>query len=202
MIDQTRLEKAIEDFQVRNFDRRYIGASISKLEVPMWATQKIASFMEKPKNFLVFLSKPGIGKTYMCAGLIEWALPKFHSVRYHREYNLLTRLRQGISEGEGDYLKALEFLADDDLVFLDDVGSGINPSRDKHRELEWRKEVFFSFLDQRYNSMKPTIITSNFSMKDFENIYSERVSSRLFAEENTVIQIFDDSIVDKRLLGM
>jgi hypothetical protein len=36
----------------------------------------------------------------------------------------------------------------------------------------------------------------------FETVYSERISSRLFATENTIISIFDDSAVDKRTLGM
>lgn len=158
--------------------------------------------MKDPKNFLVFLSKPGIGKTYLCAALTEWALETFRSLRYHRERDLLAKLRQGIADGDGDYAKALEYYIDDDLIILDDVGSGINPEKHTNRDLEWRAEILFSFLDYRYNSMKPTVITSNFSKRLFESVYSERIASRLFAAENKIITIFDDSIVDKRSIGM
>lgn len=202
MTEKTKFEKAVEEFQLRNFDQRYVGASISNLDLPEWVVEKIIKFMKEPKHFLVFLSKPGIGKTYMCSGLVEWALQKFRSIRYHRESKLLARLRQGISDDSGDWRESLQFLVDDDLVMLDDVASGINPARGKSRDAKWSEEVFLEFLDIRYHSQKPTIITSNFSKQDFENIYSWQVEDRLFSEQNTIIEIFDDSIPSKRKMGM
>jgi DNA replication protein DnaC len=145
--------------------------------------------MKKPSNFLVYHGAPGIGKTYLCSALTEWSLEQFDSRRYHKEEVLLRRLRLGISESKGEYLDQLQLLIDDDFVILDDVGSGINPERDSKRDLEFRREVFFSFLDYRYNCMKPTVITSNFSKDEFEAVYSPRISSRLFASENTIISI-------------
>ena len=162
----------------------------------------IARYMKSPKNFLVFVGNPGIGKTYLCAALTEWHLKTFRSTRYWRERDLLSKLRQIVGEGKSDYAVALEYFIDDDFLILDDVGSGINPEKHTYRDLEWRTEILFSLLDYRYNSLKPTLITSNFNKKMFEMVYSERVSSRLFAKENTIISMFNDSAVDKRTLGM
>lgn len=157
--------------------------------------------MKNPKHMLIYHGSPGIGKTYFCAALMEWALTNFNSFRYHNEKNLLSRIRKGINDGEGDYAQALEYLIDDDLIFLDDVGSSINPDKFSQKDLEWRREIFFNFLDFRYNCQKPTIITSNFNENQFNRVYSERICSRLFAKENTVISIFDKSL-DKRSQGM
>lgn len=157
--------------------------------------------MKDPKNFLVFIGSPGCGKTYFCAALIDWAFRTFNSRRYHKEEELLRKLRQGISEGNGDYLIALEYMIDDDFVILDDVASGINPDKVSHRDLEFRREVFFSFLDYRYNTHKPTIITSNLTRQQFKDVYSERIASRLFASENIIIEMFGDDL-DKRGKGM
>ena len=88
------------------------------------------------------------------------------------------------------------------MIFLDDVGSSINPKHFTKKDLEWRREIFFSFLDQRYNCMKPTIITSNFSKEEFEEVYSERICSRLFASENTIIYVPQGEMPDKRKMGM
>ncbi len=148
---------------------------------------------------LVYHGNPGIGKTYLCAALTEWSLVKFDTRRYWKEEELLKRLRIGISDGNGDYLQNLKYYTDDELVILDDVGSGINPSKESYRDLEFRREVFFSFLDARYNSQLPTIITSNFSKDEFLKVYSERIVSRLFSAENTIITVMDG--VDKRSLG-
>jgi len=135
--------------------------------------------MDSPKNFLIYYGRPGIGKTYLCASLVEWAFTKFNTIRYFNERDLLKRLRNGISEGSGDYLANLKLLMDDDLIIIDDVGSsGWN---------EWREEVLFEAIDLRYNSMKPTIITSNFNELEFRKIFHERFCSRLFAHENTLI---------------
>lgn len=195
-------DQRVREFQSRCFDQRYVGASLSGLEIPHWAAEQISNYIKNPKNFLVFLSKPGIGKTHFCSALTEWHLEAFRSSRYWRERDLLASLRQKISDGNGDYARALEYLIDDDIVILDDVGSGINVEKASFRDLEWRTEILFAFLDQRYNSMKPTIITSNFDKKSFETVYSERVASRLFAKENTIISIFDHSAIDKRTMGM
>lgn len=88
-----------------------------------------------------------------------------------------------MSMGNGDYLETLEYLIDDDFVIIDDVGSsGLN---------DWRKEVLFAAIDYRYNSMKPTILISNFSPQDFKEFFHERLASRLFSKENFVINIQD-----------
>lgn len=94
--------------------------------------------MKNPKNILVFNGSPGIGKTHFCSALTEWALKTFNSRRYHKEESLLRALRAGISEGNGDYLINLQLLTDDELVILDDVGSGINADKFTNRDLEFR----------------------------------------------------------------
>ncbi|CAB4133833.1 DnaC DNA replication protein [uncultured Caudovirales phage] len=162
--------------------------------------ETICSWMKKPEKILLYHGSSGCGKTFFCAALTSWCFDNFKSFRYHRDEDVLRRLRLGISEGSGDYLLHLQYLIDDDFIILDDVGSGINPEKFTNRDLEFRREVFFSFLDYRYNRQLPTVITSNFTKNDFKEIYSERIISRLFAKENTIISAFDGP--DKRQLGM
>jgi DNA replication protein DnaC len=162
---------------------------------------QILGFLKNPKNMLVYNGSPGTGKTYFCACLVEWCFENFSTFRYHREEDILRRLRNGISDGKSDYLMNLEYLIDDQFVMLDDVGSGINPKKVTHRDLEFRREVFFSFLDYRYRVGLPTVITSNFTRNDFKEVYSERIYSRLFASQNTIIERFGEGL-DKRQMGM
>ena len=192
-------EKQIAEYKLLNFGQRYREASLCKLEGNPLALEKIHNWMKNPQNMLIYHGTAGIGKTYLCAALTEWCFKKFDNFFYWKEEELLRKLRLGISEGKGDYLESLRHMIDHDIVILDDVGSGINPEKSSYRDLEFRREVFFSFLDYRYNSMKPTIITSNFSKEDFEQVYSKRITSRLFSSENLDIEIMDG--IDKRSLG-
>lgn len=144
---------------------------------------KFERWMKKRKNFLIYCGNPGIGKTYFCAAMIEWILDKFNSFRYWNESELFKRVRSSMDKFQGDYLETLKHLVDDEIVMLDDIGStGLN---------EWRKEIIFDAIDERYNSELPTIVTSNYSRKEFEDLFHPRLSSRLFADESVLIEILE-----------
>jgi len=98
--------------------------------------------------------------------------------RYWNERQLLTKLREAI-DTDHEYLQVLSLCIDDHYVLLDDLGSsGVN---------EWRKEVMFEFLDQRYASQLPTIITSNFTEEEIKINYGSRFHSRMFEKGTTII---------------
>lgn len=147
-------------------------------------SDKINGFIKNPKNFLIYLGNPGLGKTYFCAAIFDYAVRNFNTVRYWSEAGLLKKTRASIDQYKySDYLDYTELLIDDEFVIIDDVGStGFT---------EWRKEVLFFAIDKRYNSGLPTVITSNFSMKEFKDLFPERLGSRLNSSENCIIEIMD-----------
>jgi DNA replication protein DnaC len=144
--------------------------------------QKISNFLKDPKNFLVIIGEPGTSKTHFCSALAEWILTTFNSHRYWLEEKLHERLQEGFDSNEGSP-KTLKYLIDDHLIILDDVGS--------NGWSTWKEKVFFNFIDSRYNSTMPTIITSNLTRSEFYNTYEPRTCSRLFAKENLIIELND-----------
>jgi len=144
--------------------------------------------MSKPEHFLVICGGAGISKTHTCASLTEWILKRFNTSRYWNELKIHEALKNSWDSTSGDILK---YLIDDELVIFDDVGSG--------GLSDWKEKILMEIIDQRYNSMLPTIFTSNLFKSDFEKEYHPRIASRLFATENTIIEIFD--AVDQRTLG-
>lgn len=140
--------------------------------------------MKKKKNFLLYLGNPGAGKTHLCAALFEWALRNFSSFRYFTEKELQEYLRKIMIENGWDTHKELERLFDCDLIFMDDFG--------KLSHTEHKETMFFDAIDIRYNSMKPTVLTSNLSIEEFKKIYEPRLCSRLFNNENIIIESMND----------
>jgi DNA replication protein DnaC len=166
--------------------RRYDKASLSGLMMDPEKMNLISEWIKSKKNMLVYLGNPGCGKTYFCAALIRYCWPKFESCRYWNEADLIQQLHECVRDNQ-NYIKGLNHFVDDELIIYDDVGSiGFT---------DWRKEVFFEFLDFRYNSMKPTVITSNMTRKEITESFHPRVASRLFAKENTIIEVEE---MDKR----
>jgi DNA replication protein DnaC len=139
----------------------------------------------------VIIGNPGSGKTYFCSALADLAFRKYSTVRYWNEKKLMSRLRQAIDEDQ-DYGEVLKYCLDDEFVFLDDIGS--MPAND------WRKEVIFSAIDNRYSSALPTVITSNLTKKEFTDRYEQRTHSRIFAKENTIIELW--GFEDLRTTGL
>ena len=182
------LEQAVGREVLINYGKRYLGATLSSSCLPSWSQTKIIDYMGKPSNFLVICGGVGISKTYTCASLTEWILKNFNTSRYWNERGLQEALQNSWSSTSGNILK---YLIDDDLVILDDIGSeGFS---------DWKEKILMETIDQRYNSMLPTIFISNLFKSDFEDKYHARIASRLFATENTIIEIFD--AVDQRTLG-
>ncbi len=150
--------------------------------------------MEKPTNFLVYCGNPGLGKTYLCSCLIEWVMKRYgNDWRYWKEYNLLEKLRSSMDNQKGDYLQILKYMIDCEFLMIDDVGG-------TGKLTDWREEILTAIVDSRYDSMKPTVITSNFCQNEFLEKYHARIHSRIFAKENTIIEIPNG--VDFRLEDM
>ena len=127
------------------------------------------------------VGSPGTGKTYMCAAIAGEAIRTFNTVRCWKEQQLFAHLRDSI-ERYGDYSQALKYALDDEFCIIDDVGS--TPVND------WRKEVIFNCIDTRHSMGYPTIITSNYTREELCQKYEARTASRLFASENTIIDLF------------
>lgn len=168
----------------RLFGPRFIRATLSGILLNQSDTGKIMDWLKAPKNMLVMLGNPGIGKTEICAAIYDWIAHKSNeSVRYWSERKLFESLRTDIADGRGEHIQNLRSKTDDVLVFLDDLGSD-HPN-------EWRIDVLFNFLDYRYETMLPTVITSNLNRKQIAENYGERFASRLCASENTILDLFN-----------
>lgn len=157
-------------------------------------------WLEKPKNFLVYIGMSGYGKTYFCAAITEWMFRRFNTFRYFKEEDILERLRSNISENKGDWAKELTYMMDDELTIVDDIGSDIDPKHGVIKSIEWRSKVLFEILDLRYNTMQPTILTSNLTENQIRTLFSDRACSRMFASENTIIDVSNGE--DKRQRGL
>lgn len=166
------------------FEREYWDAHLSKVRLPEDILNRILDWTKNPKDILFFASNPGVGKTYLAAAIANDWDEKGFPFRAFNERSLLSQLRGIVREGNCDYEYELRRLCDCPFFILDDLGTA--------KETEFQKEVIFDFVDIRWASRKPTIITSNVSISYLGEYFGERFISRMSDNRNVIIEYCGD----------
>lgn len=129
-------------------------------------------FDENTEN-LLFLGKPGVGKTFLSNCIAKELLDKGNSVIYFTSVQLFDTLsRVAFSyDYSDDSMAVKEDLYTCDLLIIDDLGT---ESVTKFVEAQ-----LFNIINERIIRDKATIISTNLALADITEFYSERILSRL-----------------------
>jgi DNA replication protein DnaC len=147
--------------------------------------QKILDWIKGRKNMLILLGNPGCGKTYCIAAIANYIVDVSPEIRLFTEDSFMKKLHSSMASKE-DYHSELHRLCESEFLVYDDLGST--------GQTDFRKEVVFELCDKRYGNMLPTIISSNLTRKDIGEIYHPRIISRIFAKENTIIEMSTEDL--------
>lgn len=130
----------------------------------------INTFDQDPHN-LLFYGSVGTGKTFLSNCIAKALLDRGHSVIYFTSFQLFELLS---STGYGDaenFRQCYEALLESELLILDDMGTELPNA--------FTVSKLFQILNERALSRKATIISTNLSLREFRDIYSERIFSRI-----------------------
>ncbi len=130
------------------------------------------------------MGKPGCGKTYICSALIGWMYGKVGDMYYFREADFFARLRASM-DNKGDWHEEILYQCDHDFLLFDDIGSA------GQGQTGWRQDVFLEVVNNRYESQKPTVFSTNYNEQDVKEKLGMRTHSRLFDKDNTIINMFE-----------
>lgn len=166
-------------FDLYEFGNIYNDAHLAKLHQSEENTKTLCDWSKEPKNILFFCGNVGTGKTYFCAAWYNALRETRKNVRAYSEQHFFRELKQMI-QLDWDPLYRIKIICDAEYVILDDLGSS--------KMTEWQKEMLSEFLDLRFASGLPTLITSNLDSKGIREQFTPRFHSRLFSEKNTIVE--------------
>lgn len=137
-------------------------------------------YPEVPQRNLLFFGPSGLGKSFLMNCIAQRALSRGIAVMRITAYEMLSRMR-AVHFGAGADQTADLFTVP--LLFIDDLGT--EPMLENITIVQ-----LFTLLNERRNKEKGTVISTNFSLDELNNAYTERVTSRLLDQRHTQVLRF------------
>lgn len=136
-------------------------------------------------NILIY-GETGLGKTFLTNCIAKELLDKKHSVLYLSSNELFENVLAGYIMQQKTELEDLyKYLYNCELLVIDDLGTELTNN--------FVLSQLFELINQRELGGMSTLISTNLSMKQLRDRYSERIMSRIIANY-TVFNIYGENI--------
>lgn len=148
---------------------------------------------DKHFDNLLFYGRAGTGKTFLINCVAKELIESSHSVIYLSAvqlFDLLADYSFRRSNNTSVYSQiSMSELLNCDLLIIDDLGTEMSNS--------FTESALFDCLNERLIHQKSTVISTNFSLRDLQAKYEERIFSRITGNY-TLLKIFGDDIRIKK----
>lgn len=141
---------------------------------------------DKSSENLFFYGRSGLGKTFLSNCIAKDLLDRGKLVIYQTCSGLIELLKQEkfdkIDEASEE---KIDDILNSDLLIIDDMGT--------EYITDFSQIELFNVLNKRLLSNKKMIISTNLSLENIMNVYSERITSRIFGSF-TMYKFYGDDI--------
>lgn len=134
-----------------------------KLDKKLIQELNACRFMDENKN-IIFLGKPGVGKTHLANAIALQALHLGYKVLFSHANSLMDKILS--ARADGSHLRLINQVIDVDLLVIDELGFRMIPQQ--------ALDDFFEIIRSRYE-VRPTIFTSNRTFEDWQQIFGDKV---------------------------
>ena len=152
----------------------------------------IASFDSHPGGNLLISGNTGVGKTYLANCIAGEILKAGKSVIYMSAHQFFSQLADYTFRRGQENADTLSFLLHCNLLIIDDLGTELNNG--------FINSQLFLCINERILHRKSTIISTNLSLKQLSQTYTERISSR-FIESYEYFHIYGEDIRIKKAVS-
>ena len=174
LYDQSHLEAMAEtaDFSLLS-ESYYTDGDLERFRVARRLCMRFAKEFDSCYRNLYLYGTVGTGKTMLSVCVARALIETGHSVLYFSAASLFDRLAD-CTFGSGPRDDLREFTGDlytCDLLIIDDLGTEFTNA--------FVASSLFTCISERDMNRRPTIISTNLSLRDLQTRYSDRVFSRI-----------------------
>lgn len=151
----------------------YIGEDLERFTQAAKSSKKFVEDFKIDYHNLFFYGTVGTGKSFLSSCIAKELMDEGYSVIYFSSAKLFDTLSKITFEykSKGELSRIYDDLYNCDLLIIDDLGTELTNS--------FVTSSLFSCLNERHLRKNPTIISSNLSLEELSNRYSERIFSRI-----------------------
>ena len=128
------------------------------------------NFSDRSNN-LLFSGDTGLGKTFLSACIARTVADNGYSVMYESAGHLFANLERAKFSGDEQARKESDRYFVCDLLIVDDLGTEM-PG-------QFTTAALYGLINDRLLAGKPTIISTNLTIEEFERRYNRQIASRL-----------------------
>lgn len=164
--------------------KRFAAASL--IDFPEAIQKRVLDWFAAPQDGLFIHGSVGSGKTHLACAIVRLFFLTRRYAHFLRAAELYSCLRDCYSRNESEAGLLEKFVAYP-LLVLDDIGAGSLS--------DYERRITLEILDRRLNSLKPTVVTSNWDLQFISDKLDDRIASRMAG-----LSILELSGGDKRLV--
>lgn len=195
LYEQSNIHEMLETENFSNLSYEYYsGEDLLLFERAVETSKSFIQSFDKNYHNLFFYGKVGCGKSFLSGCIAKELIETGHSIIYFSAIGLfefLSRYSFDYKNKENLY-NTFEDLYNCDLVILDDLGTEVTNS--------FVTSQLFSCLNERHIRKKSTLISTNLSLEELRERYSDRVFSRI-TSNYTVCRLSGPDIRLKKLFN-
>lgn len=142
---------------------------------------------------LFLYGNTGVGKTFLSNCIAKELIDQAYCVIYFTAFDLFETLAKRTFQRDSYSEDLQDDILGCDLLIIDDLGTEMTNS--------FVTSALFQCINERIMRKKSTIISTNLSLDQFTDTYSERIFSRITSNYTMIKLIGKDIRIQKRLLG-
>lgn len=142
------------------------------------------NFNPASSGSILMYGKTGLGKTHLSLAIANEAIAKGYSVVYDSAVNFFRQIENEHFGRDTSGKDTLELILSADLLIMDDLGA--------EYDSKFYVSTLYNIVNTRINRSLPVIISTNLSTEQIEAKYDARITSRIFAEYDSLKFVGND----------
>lgn len=143
-----------------------------------------AENFDKNSENLFMQGATGLGKTHLSLAIANFIINRGYNVIYASAPNILSRLEKEHFKHDLNDDETERCLVDCDILILDDLGTEF--------QTNFSNATIYNIINSRIMYQKPTIISTNLSIKEIQSSYSKRLVSRIMGNYKRLFFLGND----------